>query len=55
MEELNLVRTPDKFLTLDKKVLYKTLTLTIGSAQQYEINKAEAKQIVEHLTKVFEL
>ncbi len=55
MEKLNLKCCGDKFLTLDKKVVHKTLTLRVGYDQRYEINKEEAKEMIEHLTKVFEL
>ena len=55
MEELNLKCGGDKFLTLDKEIIHKTLTLRVGYDQRYEINKEDAKEMVEHLTKVFEL
>ena len=55
MKNLKLGIDRNKCLEIDSTLNDGTLSFDIGYYMRYDVNKDEAKQIIEHLTKVFEL
>ena len=55
MEGLKLVNESGEIFEIYEDIDFQWIQVFDGDDAYYKLNKAEAKQIVEHLTKVFEL